>query len=449
MDDDDYEKYVDSVKERFAEVRESVLSACVGNDAASIRAAAEDMMHLCASEEFFIVGNFDDERKSMEATMPEIESSLRRCGWSAADMIVWVYWLSRPSNWFYVGSALGDIVDAPCGEYARPEVWREVAERLQQEMDEFSGEQLDGSPSDGSRQLFCIRDSWNRAGSEENALECWLKYVGDVHMWMETVEFLNEFGRYDEAIEISRRGIRASKFGECYSNDYAGLMMEPLADAFSGKGDHLKAAAILAEQFLHWIGAYEHHRSVKSFNKVLEEADKAGVREETRRAILHALKTGVNPAPLCDAKVTAPVREFFWKPVPKLVAFRAYDAQREAPVWPLPRSNEGPGFSDLRWNTMKMWCQDDQEFLLKLAIADGDKHEIARRFDDLPEFPNDKGFALSDEKLAMLDAVAVAVADIRPDIAEKIRVWPNRGRGATPSRPEREVARLSRPEKQE
>ena len=106
---------------------------------------------------------------------------------------------------------------------------------------------------------------------------------------------------------------------------------------------------------------------------------------------------------------------------------RAPDARNETPRWPLPRSNEGLKFSDLRWDTRESFCQQDQEFLLKLALADGDKQEIARRFDALPEFPHSSP---TDDKSAMLEAVIAVVGDVRPDIAETIRL-----RHVRPSRP--------------
>lgn len=429
------EEEIKSFKSRFIAAQEAVEIAIAGGDAETIRVAAEEMMRIAEDDTVnYYPQQFDGEFAACESVMLKIPEALHVCGWSSVDVIDWVLKISRPSAWLYSFPLYDSIVMNPSGEYANPVVWGAVAERLLQELSDFREEQLEEAPSDGASQLWEIREALKKAGDEPRAIDYWVRYVPKIKNWRETVEFLNKFGRYDEAVEVARRGIKESRFGDGYENDYAELMMEPLADAFSSKGDHLKAAAILAEQFLHWLGAYESHRSVESFNKVLEEADKAGVREETRIAILHALKTGVNPAPLCDWNVTAPVQEYEWRPVPKLVVYRAYDARQKIPKWPLPRSNEGLKFPNLRWETMKQWCQQDQEFLLKLDLAEGDKYAIANRFDDLPEFPHNYGFPCSDEKLAMLDAVAAAVADIRPDIAEKIRVQPNRSnlRGVMP-----------------
>ena len=236
-------------------------------------------------------------------------------------------------------------------------------------------------------QAEAIRDAWRRAGDERNATRYLMEYVSRVHNWKEVAEFLNSHEMYDEAINIARAGVAASGYTSDYGNDYSCLMQNPLAEAFAGKGDNAKAAAILAEQFLDWMGCYEHHRSVESFRKVLDEAEKAGVREAVHIALVHALKTGVNPIPLQEWKAEPENEDFPWKRLPKRVSYRASDALPDAPLWPLPRANEGVLLAELRWDTNWTWCQYDQEFLLKLAIAEGDREEVARRFCDLPQYP--------------------------------------------------------------
>lgn len=420
---------IKSYKDEFQAALQAVEMACATNDADRIEASSEELMRTADDEtSYYYLGRFVEEFDSFERTMLKVPAALRQAGLSAVDVIDWVLRISRPSSRLCSYPLYDSIVVKPNGEYANPDVWRVVAERLLSELADFGDEQLEEAPSDGDHQLREIREAFSKAGDEPRAIDCWVRYVPKIKNWIETVTFLNKFGRFDEAIELARRGVEASVGGDGYPNDYAEELMEPLADAFSGKGDHVHATAILAEQFLSWIGAYEYHRTVASFEKVLDEADRAGVRAEIRTAILHALKTGVNPAPLCDWKVTAPVQECEWRPVPELVVYRAHDASPETPEWPLPRSNERLKFFDLRWGTMRLWCQQDQEFLLKLALAEGDRHEVARRFDALPEFPHNNGFPLQDDRLAMLDAVAAAVGDERPDIAEMIKVRPNRFR---------------------
>ena len=66
------------------------------------------------------------------------------------------------------------------------------------------------------------------------------------------------------------------------------------------------------------------------------------------------------------------------------------------------------------------FCQQDMEFLLKLALVDGDKAEIARRFDDLPEAPNAGGFPLVGAKAEMCESVMVAMKDFRDDIVARL-----------------------------
>lgn len=418
-----------SIKDGLAAARQAVEAACVTNDANRIKSSAEELMRVYYDDTLdSYPGRFVEDFDAFELTMGKVPCALRSAGLSVADVIVWAYKVGRPSERMCSGKAFDALIEDPCGEYADRRVWQEVVERLQDELKTFTPGQFDEAPSDGAYQLDVIYESWKRAGCEQRALDLWVVYAPKIKNWKEVVERLNEWGRYDEAIRIAREGIRVSRIEDGYPNDYAEEMMGPLAEAFSGKGDHQKAAAILAEQFLDWLGAYEYHRSVASFNKVLKEASLAGVMDETRTAIIHALKTGVNPEPLWDWKVEAPVQEFEWRPMPKLFVYRAPDALRETPRWPLPRSNEGLKFRDMRWGTMEQWCQQDQEFLLKLALADGDRQEIVRRFEALPEFPHNNGMPLPDDKLAMLDAIAAAVGEIRPDIAEVISARLNRCR---------------------
>lgn len=419
---------IQSFRDRISAAQRAVEAACVAGDANQIKSAAEELMRIADETSCYYPEQFNEEFVALERTLGKLPNVLRAAGCRVADVIVWAYKVGRPSEWMYSGSAFNSLLKTPKGEYADQGVWLDVAERLQTELKAFTEDQLGEGPSDGAYQLNAIMDSSRRAGIEQKALDLWVEYVPKIKNWKEVAERLNARGRYDEAIRVARKGIWVCMQEDDYPNDYVEEMMEPLADAFSGKGDHQKAAAILAEQFLRWIGDYEYHRSVESFNKVLREAALAGVEEETRLAIIQALKTGVNPEPLWDWKVTAPIQEFEWRPVPKLVVYCAPDALNETPRWPLARSNEGLKFSDLRWDTTKKWCQQDQEFLLKLALANGDKDEIVRRFDALPEFPNNNGMPMSDDQLEVLDAVAAAVRDVRPDIVEMIRVRPNRFR---------------------
>ena len=60
------------------------------------------------------------------------------------------------------------------------------------------------------------------------------------------------------------------------------------------------------------------------------------------------------------------------------------------------------------------------EFLLKLAIADGDKTEMARRFDDLPEMPNNGGLPLEDAKAEMCELLMAAMRGCREDIVLRL-----------------------------
>ena len=189
---------------------------------------------------------------------------------------------------------------------------------------------------------------------------------------------------------------------------------------FSSKGDHLKATAIRAEAFLDRIGAYDEKRTVAQFNRILEEAEKAGIREQVRKALIHTLETGLNPSSIVTYEFHPAVQEFDWKPVPKPVVYQIKTTCLETPLWPLPWANEGVRLFDSRWQDDREFCQQDMEFLLKLALADGDKAEIARRFDDLPETPDAGGFPLEGAKAEMCESVMAALKGFREDIVARL-----------------------------
>lgn len=68
----------------------------------------------------------------------------------------------------------------------------------------------------------------------------------------------------------------------------------------------------------------------------------------------------------------------------------------------------------------KSACQSDQEFLVKLALVEDDKAEVARRFCALPSFPcvdnHYQGLTAKD----FVASVRLRMVGFRPDIVEII-----------------------------
>lgn len=73
-----------------------------------------------------------------------------------------------------------------------------------------------------------------------------------------------------------------------------------------------------------------------------------------------------------------------------------------------------------RWRESKDDCQSDQEFLVRLALAEGDKAKVARRFCALPAFPYTMWPQLHPEIKELIDAVRLEMDGYRPDIVEII-----------------------------
>ena len=364
----------------FSAVREAVLALCRNDSFEKIKAAAETFLEWADADELYQHPQLSQKVwGAVNPTMDVVLETFEVNGVDPADTIIWAYELTAPDRGLSIGDRLEALKSSPAGKYAHAMIWEEVAHRIQGKLDEipvsdYSVGDCHSRPWDWVEALCA---AWERAGNVEKVTDCYLKFVSRIGNWREVAHYLNRRQLYDKAIEIVREGVKVCLDSGEYDNDYDAQLQDPLADAFSGKGDHMKAAAILAEDFLA-------NGTVEKYRKTLSEADKAGVREEVRKGLIHALETGRNPAGIITFKFQPAKQEFEWRPVPKPVVYRIKLTSPETPPWPLPWANEGIRLFDSRWTDFKSSCQSDMEFLLTLALLDGDEAEIARRFDDLP-----------------------------------------------------------------
>lgn len=407
----------------FNAVREAVFASCREDSVEKIKAAVVTFLEWTDDEELYRHPRLCREvGDALSPTMAAVFETFEANDVDAADMIVWSYELTDPERGFNIGERFEALQNSPSGKYAQPQVWERVACCLKEKLDGIADDDysIDDSCSRPWYLVEALRTAWERAGKTERAIECYLKHVSRLGNWHEVVRYLIQHQMYDKAIEIAREGVKASQMSGEYGNDYDVELQDPLADAFSGKGDHLQATAIRAEAFLDRIGAYDEKRTVAQFNRILEEAEKAGIREQVRKALIHTLETGLNPSSIVTYEFHPAVQEFDWKPVPKPVVYQIKTTCLETPLWPLLWANEGVRLFDSRWQDHRGFCQQDMEFLLKLALADGDKAEIARRFDDLPETPNAGGFPLEGAKAEMCESVLAAMKGYRGDIVARL-----------------------------
>lgn len=408
----------------FNAVREAVLASCRNASFEKIKADAETFLEWVNDDDLYRYPHLS--RKIWDAvdpTMDVVLETFEANGADPVDTITWIYELDIPGKGLSIGDRLEALRSSPTGKYAQPMVWEAVALRIQKKVDEIPED--DCSVGDCNSSLWywveALCAAWKRAGNDDKVIDCYLKFVSRIGNWLETAQFLNEHQLYDKAIEVAREGVRASQTSGDYGNDYEVEMQEPLADAFSGKGDHLMATAILAEAFLDRIGAYDEKRTVAQFNRILSEAEKAGIGEQVRRALIHALETGRNPSSIATLtfKCKPGKQEFDWKSVPKPVIYQIKTTSADTPPWPLPWANEGVRLFDSRWYS-ESFCQQDMEFLLKLAVVGGDKAEIARRFDDLPGLPYNGGMPLEGAQAEMCELVMDAMKGYRDDIVQRL-----------------------------
>ena len=161
--------------------------------------------------------DYDELFESIEQTMYEVVQALRKSGWSAADVLVWAVYLTRPYLGVHNPEVMYHLLSVPHGEYAAADTWREVAMRLQAEMDRFPKSEHGGQFSAIWHQAEEIMRAWEHAGEERNASEYLVKYVSRVMNWKEVVEFLMRHSMFDEAIRIAKEGIEASRANP---NDY-------------------------------------------------------------------------------------------------------------------------------------------------------------------------------------------------------------------------------------
>ena len=407
----------------FNAVREAVLASCREDSVEKIKAAVVTFLKRAEDDELHSYPHIWQEvGNAVNQTMAAVFETFEANDVDAADMIVWSYELTDPERGFNIGERFEALQNSPSGKYAQPQVWERVSCCLHEKFDGMMDDDYSIADSCSTPWYLVevLRTAWERAGKTERAIECYLKHVSILGNWHEVVRYLIQHRMYDKAVEIAREGVKASRMSGEYGNDYYVELQSSLADAFSGRGDHLKATAIRAEAFLDRIGAYDEERTVAQFDRILEEAEKAGVREQVRMALIHALETGLNPSSIVTYKFHPAVQEFDWRPVSKPVVYQIKTTCPEAPSWPLPWANEGIRLIDSRWQDDRGFCQQDMEFLLKLALADGDKAEIARRFDDLPETPNAGGFPLEGAKAEMCESVLAAMKGYRGDIVARL-----------------------------
>lgn len=400
----------------FSAVREAVLALCRNDSFEKIKAAAETFLEWADDDELYQHPQLSQKVwGAVNPTMDVVLETFEVNGVDPADTIIWAYELTAPDRGLSIGDRLEALKSSPAGQYAHAMIWEEVAHRIQGKLDEIPVS--DYSVGDcHSRPWYWVEAlcaAWERAGNVEKVTDCYLKFVSRIGNWREVAHYLNRHQLYDKAIEIVREGVKVCLDSGEYDNDYDAQLQDPLADAFSGKGDHMKAAAILAEDFLA-------NGTAEKYRKTLIEADKAGVREEVRKGLIHALETGRNPAGIITFKFQPAKQEFEWRPVPKPVVYRIKLTSPETPPWPLPWANEGIRLFDSRWTDFKSSCQSDMEFLLKLALLDGDEAEIARRFDDLPETPYNGGMPLEGAQAEMCEMVMAAMKGYRDDIVQRL-----------------------------
>ena len=400
----------------FSAVREAVLASCRKDSFEKIKAVAETFLEWADDDDLYRYPDLNHKVwDTVGPTMDVVLETFEANGVDPVDTIIWAYELTAPDRGLSIGDRLEALKSSSAGKYAQLMIWEEVARRIQKKLDEIPD--ADYSVGDcHSRPWYWVEAlcaAWERAGNVEKVTDCYLKFVSRIGNWREVAHYLNRHQLYDKAIEVVREGVKVCLDSGDYDNDYDAQLQNPLADAFSGKGDHLKAAAILAEDFLA-------NGTVEKYRKTLIEADKAGVREEVRKGLIHAMETGRNPTGIITFKFEPAKQEFEWKPVPKPVVYQIKLTTPETPTWPLPWANEGIRLFDSRWEDFKSSCQSDMEFLLVLALLDGDKAEIARRFDDLPETPNNGGFPLEGWKAEMCEMVMAAMKGFRDDIVQRL-----------------------------
>ncbi len=411
---------VAATKAEIARLVRETRDSFASHDHKAILADVDKMLATAAGDEIqWFENDFSEESDAVARTMREVFPALLESGMTPADVLVWSCELTRPyGRYDTCYSVSPDPWETPGPEYDKREVWIDVAERLARELDSLPSGEEDGGPfSIYNHRLPYIRKAYRNAGCEELAIPVYGRHIAKTEIWKEAVELCLSCGNTDAAIEFGRRGFREMD-PNCYPEQYE--LLASVADVFVANGDFAHAAAILAEVFLSWGGVYLTNRTVEAFHSVIDMAAKAGVGKEVRVALIHALETGVNPVPLQYWKYEPPKQEFPWRPVAKPVVYSPPWASPDSPPWPLPPSNEGIRLNESRWQESKDDCQSDQEFLVLLALAEGDKAEVARRFCALPAFPFTMWPQLHPEIKELIYAVRSEMDGYRPDIVEII-----------------------------
>ncbi|MBQ9345228.1 MAG: SWIM zinc finger family protein [Kiritimatiellae bacterium] len=263
------------------------------------------------------------------------------------ERLLWAHRLETPYRYYETGALGSWFWNERQSKCVSSGEWRQVAEILSRELAETPEEHLRHNFHEVCADVDDAMTAFFRAGCAQEAADICARYARYTECYSQAADLLLTQGQMAEAKTVLQTGIAAAAIGDddignCapYADQYAGILAR--------EGKHALATTILAAAFLFRAGNYAGKRTRELFDAVIAEATKAGVAEETRKALRHALEWGLVPKPLAQH---GPSR-FAW--------FRTDATPPPVPPWPLPPlpGDLSLSLSEDLWQGKNDWSAD-------------------------------------------------------------------------------------------
>ena len=292
-----------------------------------------------------------------------------------------------------------------------PAAWSEVAETLRARLDdeafvESAGYHALAHHVDGACEAF-----W-RAGRGEEAFALRRKFAAKTGSWRACADDLCRLGRREDAKSFLLEAREFVRSPDAENWEDGSDLIEKLADIYAEDGECVRAAALMAECWLSIAGGIDVCGNDFLFGKVLDAAEKAGVRSSVRIALFYAVDTRTAPAgiPTHDPAFPPSKRRL---PPPPFV-------QDRAPPWPLPPSGLDFGIPSCIIDGDGFWWEAEA-MLVRIALAEGDRADAARRFAALPPRPGGYSGVSREDGLNDFERhIQVSLSGDFPAVAERI-----------------------------
>ena len=399
-------------KASFAAMRDRMLALREARDFGGTLHAVDEL--LSATDDDFFIHSRGNELFDLvdEALVPAIET-IAASDMKDVEKILWSHDAGTPYRYCIDNSRAAsafwpaDGEDDPYGA----ETWSAVGDALRKRLDDPVFVDACGYHA-LIHHVGHACDAFWRAGRGEDAFALRRRFAAKTDGWGACADELCRLGRRDEA-KAFLLAIRAGDV-KTDSDDWIDGhdLLDKVADILEQEGDFRRAAAVRAENWLARVGGIDACGNDWLLQQVLDTAGKAGCRAEVRTALFHAVDTRTPPVGMATHEPAFPASR--WRlPVPPFVSERP-------PHWPLPPSGLAIAIPTRLFDIEAHWCHAEA-MLARMALAEGDRADAARRFLALPAHVGGYGPVSPEDHLNDLERTfESALSNEFPEVAARI-----------------------------